>query len=113
MSFAGTFGQGETRRYPLSRYRSGKKRQTVNGDYSVMRKFYEHVLGQEWEAEHLPRSRKERALPGILFTEEVERLISYGHTLKLPSLGHDGVRLEHPPCIPGRRKSLGAIAWLG
>ena len=31
----------------VSAYRNGKKRQTVNGDYSAMRKFYEHVLGQE------------------------------------------------------------------
>ena len=96
----------------VSAYRNGKKWQTVNGDYSAMRKFYEHVLGQEWEAEHLPRSRKERALPGILFTEEVERLISYGHTLKLPSLGHGGLRPKLPRCIPGRKKPLGAIAWL-
>ena len=78
-----------------------------------MGKFYEHVLGQGWDVEHLPRPRKERPLPVILSTEEVEHLISHGRTLKLPSLGHDGVRLEHPPCILGRRKPLGAIAWLG
>jgi len=80
--FAGPFGQGEARRYLLSRYRSGKKWQTVNGDYSAMRKFYEHVLGQSWDVEHLPRPRKERPLPGILSTGEVERLISHGRTLK-------------------------------
>ena len=49
-----------------------------------MRKFYEHVLGQEWDVEHLPRPRKERARSGILPTEEVGRLIRYGRMLKLP-----------------------------
>ena len=97
----------------VSAYRNGKKWKTVNGDYSAMRKFYEHVPGQGWDVEHLPRPRKERALPAILSTEEVEHLISYGRTLKLPSLGHDGVRPKLPRCIPGRRKPLGAIAWLG
>ena len=53
--FTGPFEQEEARRYLLSRYRNGKKWQTVNGDYSAMRKFYEHVLGQEWDVEHLPR----------------------------------------------------------
>ena len=76
--FAGSFEQGEARRYLLSRYRSGKKWQTVNGDYSAMRKFYEHVPGQKWDVEHLPRSRKELALPGILSTEEVGWLIPTG-----------------------------------
>ena len=80
--FSGPFGQEEARRYLLSRYRSGKKWQTVNGDYSAMRKFYEHALGQEWDVEHLPRPRKERSLPGILSTEEVGRLISHGRTFK-------------------------------
>ena len=37
--FTGPFEQGEARRYLLGRYRSGKKWQTVNGDYSAMRKF--------------------------------------------------------------------------
>ena len=32
--------------------------------------------------EHLPRPRKERVLPGILSTEQVEQLISHGRTLK-------------------------------
>ncbi len=76
------FGQEETRRYLLSRYRSGKKWQTVKGDYSAMRKFYEHVFGQEWDVEHLPRPRKERSLPGILSIQEVEQLISHGRTFK-------------------------------
>ena len=84
--FASPFGQGKARPYLLSRYRSGKKWQTVSGDYSAMRKFYEHVLGQEWDVEHLPRSCKERALPVILSKEEAGRLISHGHMLKLPSL---------------------------
>ena len=81
-----------------------------NGDYSAMRKFYEHVLVQGWDVEHLPRPRKERALPVILSTEEVGCLIGHGHTLKLPSLGHAGVPSKLPRCIPGRRKPLGAIA---
>jgi len=80
--FAGPFKQEEARRYLLSRYRSGKKWQTVNGDYSAMRKFYEHVLGGGWDVEHLPRPRKERALPAVLSVEEVGRLISHGRTLK-------------------------------
>ena len=113
MSFAGTFRQGEARTYLLSRYRNGKKWQTVNGDYLAMRKFYEHVLGQGWDVEHLPRPRKERPLPTILSTEEVGRLISHGHTLKLPNLGHGGVYPKLPRCIPSRRKPLGTIAWLG
>lgn len=80
--FSAPFGKEEARRYLLSRYRSGKKWQTVNGDYSAMRKFYEHVLGQKWDVEHLPRPRKERSLPGILSTQEVAHLISCGRTFK-------------------------------
>jgi len=37
--FTSPFRQEEVRPYLLSRYRSGKKWQTVNGDYSAMRKF--------------------------------------------------------------------------
>ena len=77
-----------------------------------MRKFYEHVLGQEWDVDHLPRPRKERALPSILSTEEVERLIIHGRTLELPGLDHGGVRPKLPRCMPGRREPLRAIAWL-
>ena len=101
--FSGPFGQEEARRYLLSRYRSGKKWQTVNGDYSAMRKFYEHVLGQEWDVEHLPRPRKERTLPAILSTGEVERLISHGRTLKhqafMALLYSTGLRLSEALCL--------------
>ena len=56
-----------------------------------MRKFYEHALGQEWDVEHLPRPRRERALPVTPSTEEVGHLIRHGRTLKLSGLGQGGL----------------------
>ncbi|MCB0541735.1 MAG: tyrosine-type recombinase/integrase, partial [Bacteroidetes bacterium] len=106
----------------LSRYRSGKKWQTVNGDYSAMRKFYEHVLGQEWDVEHLPRPRKERSLPGIVSTQEVERLISHGRTLKhqvfMVLLYGTGLRLSEAlnlriVDIDGQREQLRVVKGKG
>lgn len=120
--FAGPFEQGEARRYLLSRYRSGKKWQTVNGDYSAMRKFYEHVLVQGWDVEHLPRPRKERALPAILSTEEVGRLISHGRTLKhqafMALLYSTGLRLSEALClriadVDGNRQQLRVVKGKG
>ena len=59
--------------------RSGKKWQTVNGDYSAMRKFHEHATRvKSSDVEHLPLPRRERALPAILSKEEVEWLIATG-----------------------------------
>ena len=120
--FSGPFGQEEARRYLLSRYRSGKKWQTVNGDYSAMRKFYEHALGQEWDVEHLPRPRKERSLPGILSTEEVGRLISHGRTFKhqvfMVLLYSTGLRLSEAlnlriVDIDGQRRQLRIVKGKG
>ena len=99
-------------RSPALLYRSGKKWQTVNGDYSAMRKFYEHVLGQEWDMEHLLHPRQERALPGILSTEEVERLINCGRTLKLPMGYTQSFHAAYPAAdncwalLPGWSKNL-------
>ncbi len=74
--------QEDARLYLLFRYKQGLRWQTINGDYSSMRKFFEHVLKQDWGVDHLPRSRKERSLPSILSEEEVVRLINSGSTLK-------------------------------
>ncbi len=74
--------QEEARSYLLYRYEQGLRWQTINGDYSAMRKFFEHVLQKEWDVDHLPRPRKERSLPSILSEQEIVRLINCGRTLK-------------------------------
>jgi len=76
------FAQEDARGYLLYRYDQGRRWQTINGDYSAMQKFYVHVLGVEWNVDHLPRPRKERSLPAVLSVEEVERLINAGKTYK-------------------------------
>ena len=56
--FSAPFGQEEARRYLLSRYRSGKKWQTVNRDYSAMRKFYEPCTGILWKCAIRPKRQE-------------------------------------------------------
>jgi integrase/recombinase XerD len=113
--YEGPFGMSEARQYILHRYRQGAKWQTINGDYSAMRKFYEHVLGMNWEVEHLPRPRKERSLPSVLSKEEVSRLLNHGRTLKhqafMALLYGTGLRLSealnlHILDIDGQRGQL-------
>ena len=76
------FAQEEARAYILHRYDQGRRWQTINGDYSSIKKFYEHVLKQSWNVDHLPRPRKERSLPAVLSQVEVQRLIESASTLK-------------------------------
>ena len=76
------FAQEDARSYILHRYDQGRRWQTINGDYSSIKKFYEHVLGQDWNVDHLPRPRKERSLPSVLSDQEVQRLIESGSSLK-------------------------------
>ena len=113
--YEGPFGMSEARQYILYRYRNGAKWQTVNGDYSAMRKFYEHVLGISWDVEHIPRPRKERSLPSVLSKEEVSRLLNHGRTLKhqafMALLYGTGLRLSealnlHILDIDGQRGQL-------
>lgn len=76
------FTQEEARCYILHRYDQGRKWQTINGDYTAIKKFYEHVLNQGWNVDHLPRPRKERSLPAVLSASEVGRLIGGASSLK-------------------------------
>lgn len=80
--FEGELDQSEVRQYLVERHKSGKSWQTINGDYSSLRKYFREVLELEWCLKKLPRPRKERSLPRILSIEEVHRLIVYCHNLK-------------------------------
>ncbi|MEM6697852.1 MAG: tyrosine-type recombinase/integrase [Bacteroidota bacterium] len=76
------FHTTHVRSYLALRYEQGLKWQTVNGDYSALLIFYQSVLRQAWEVEHLPRPRKERTLPKVLSQEVVQKLIEHGQTYK-------------------------------
>ena len=60
----------------------GKKWQTINGDYSAMRKLFREVLDLPWDIKKLPRPRKERSLPKILSQKEVIQIIEAGTIFK-------------------------------
>ena len=65
----------QAKTYILHRYKQGKKWQTINGDYSAIRKFFIKVRDLEWDIYNLPRPRKESKLPEIISQQEVVKLI--------------------------------------
>ncbi len=79
---SGPFDQDQAKQYVLYRYNRGLKWQTINGDYSAMRKFYREVMNLEWSFKKLPRPRKERSLPMIISKEEVQKLIESTNVFK-------------------------------
>ena len=95
--------------------RNGRVSQTINGDYSAMRKFYREVRSLEWSFKKLPRPRKERSLPMIISQEEVKKLIESGsvfkHQVFLSFLYATGMRLGETlqlklTHIDGNRKQI-------
>lgn len=90
--------QKDAKRYLLHRYDEGRKWQTINGDYSAMQKLYTHVLGKDWNVDHIPRPKKEGSLPRVLSKEEVKRLLESGvcfkHQVFMVLLYSTGLRLS-------------------
>jgi site-specific recombinase XerD len=116
------FGQEEARAYILHRYDQGRRWQTINGDYSAIKKFYEHVLNQGWNVDHLPRPRKERSLPAVLSESEVGRLVNGASTLKhqvfIVLLYSSGLRLSEAlglelSHIDGQRQQIRVVKGKG
>ena len=54
----------------------------INGTYSGLKILYEEVLGRYWDSHILPRSRKEKRLPGVLSPEEALKLVNAPSNLK-------------------------------
>lgn len=92
------FNQDQARAYILHRYGQNKKRQTINGDYSSLRKFYREVKGFDWSFKKLPRPRREASLPQIISQEEVLKLIEHGtqykHQVLIAFFYSTGMRLS-------------------
>ncbi len=74
--------QDQAREYILKRYDAGKKWQTINGDYSSIRKFFCEIKDLPWSIKKLPRPRKEKTLPRILSKAEIQKIIEHGATFK-------------------------------
>lgn len=72
----------QAKKYILYRNKEGKKWQTINGDYSAMRKFYTKVRNLPWDIYNLPRPRKESKLPEIISQKEVKNLIESASNFK-------------------------------
>ena len=92
------FLQDHAKRYILYRYSQGKKWQTINGDYSALRIYYQHIKGYEWDYWSLPRPRKEKHLPNILSKEQILQLINgammYKHQVMIALYYSTGMRLS-------------------
>ena len=72
----------QAKAYVLYRYKLGRKWQTINGDYSAMRKFFTKVRKLSWDVYNIPRPRKESQLPEIISQEEVKKLIENASIFK-------------------------------
>lgn len=116
------FGLKDARAYLLYRYKSGRRWQTINGDYSALQKFYVQVLGLEWSVDHIPRPRREHALPAVLSQKEVQRLIEAGRTFKhqvfIVLLYATGLRLSEALSlevshVDGERRQLRVVKGKG
>ncbi len=94
----GRLNQEQAKKYILYRYGLGKKWQTINSDYSSLRKYYREVLEVPWSIRKLPRPRKEHYLPRILSKQDVVKLIEsaplYKHQVFLTFVYGTGVRLS-------------------
>ena len=80
--YAEEITQDQARDFLAYRSEQGLSWQSINGDYSCLRLFFTKVLEHDWSVDHLPRPRKEKALPTVLSVEEVGRLINAGTMLK-------------------------------
>lgn len=92
-----TLSQDQAKAYIVFRYDQGKAWQTMNADYSSLRKYFREVRNFPWSMKKLPRPRKERSLPRILSQEEVVRIIEAAPNFKyqvfLTFLYSTGMRL--------------------
>ena len=109
------FDQDQAKEYILLRYSQKKKWQTINGDYSALRKFYREVKGLAWSIKKLPRPRKEDTLPEIISQQEVQKLIEngviYKHQMLMAFFYSTGLRLSEAlnlrlADIDGQRKQV-------
>ncbi len=89
---------GLVQKYLLMRYERGCSWQTVNSDYSALKKFYRNVLLAEWSLQKLPRPRKHKMLPTVFSKEDVIKIIEsasgYKQQVLLTFIYVTGVRLS-------------------
>lgn len=89
---------GLVQKYLLMRFERGCSWQTVNSDYSAIKKFFKNVLLGEWNLQKLPRPRKHKMLPTVFSKEDVIKIIEsacgYKQQVLLTFIYVTGVRLS-------------------
>lgn len=84
--------------YLLMRFERGCSWQTVNSDYSALKKFFKNVLFGEWSLQKLPRPRKQKMLPTVFSKEDVIKIIEsangYKQQVLLTFIYVTGVRMS-------------------
>lgn len=89
---------GLVQKYLLMRFERACSWQTVNSDYSALKKFFKNVLLGEWSLQKLPRPRKHKMLPTIFSKEDVIKIIEsasgYKQQVLLTFIYVTGVRLS-------------------
>ena len=75
-------GEREIKEYLHFLITQNKSQSCINAAYSALKFFYENVLQQTWNGNHIPRIKKEKKLPAILDHSEVKRLFEVTNNLK-------------------------------
>jgi integrase/recombinase XerD len=75
-------GEHEIKEYLHLLITQNKSQSYINGAYSALKFFYENVLQQTWDVNHIPRIKNNKRLPLILDVSEVKRLFEVTNNLK-------------------------------
>jgi site-specific recombinase XerD len=91
-------GEREIKEYLHYLIIQNKSQSYINGSYSALKFFYENVLQQPWDVNHIPRIKKEKRLPAILDISEVQRLFevvsNFKHRTILMTVYAAGLRVS-------------------
>ena len=81
----------------------GSSQSHLNGAYSGIKVLLEGVLGRDWDAIQLPRSRREKKLPVVLSATQAQELVNAPGNLKhrtiLQLIYATGLRLSETVCL--------------
>lgn len=75
-------GEREIKEYLHFLITQNKSQSYITGAYSAIKFFYENVLQQTWDVNHIPRVKNNKRLPVILDVSEVKRLFEVTTNLK-------------------------------